>query len=230
LSNLQIFEPLHIKILILIIASWVIIPAIGNQIQKKYSIFYISIIFAILALSQEIFMVLYRVNNGSFEITQHLPVHLCSFAVFCSSYALLTKNKIAFELSFYWGLTGTLQALFTPSPVKPFPHLEFIMFFFSHSLVVLIVIWMIFVIRMKIGKYSWIRAFIATNILAVIIGLLNLILDANYMFLCKKPPVNHVLLVGNEPFHIITFEIWAIIFFLSMYQIMKYYNRVSKSV
>ena len=215
MSNLQIFEPLHIKILILIIASWIIIPAIGNQIQKKSSIFYISIIFAILALSQEIFMVLYRVNNGSFEITQHLPVHLCSFAVFCSSFALLTKNRIAFELSFYWGLTGTLQALITPSPEQPFPHLEFIMFFISHSLVVLIVIWMIFVIRMKIGKYSWIRAFIVTNILAIIIGLLNLMLGANYMFLCKKPPVNHILLIGNEPFHIITFEIWAIIFFLS---------------
>ena len=227
MSNLQIFEPLHIKILILIILSWIIIPIIGNQIKEKSWIFYISIIFAILALFQEIFMVLYRMNSGSFEITQHLPIHLCSLAVFCSSYALLTKNQIAFELSFYWGLTGTLQALFTPSPERPFPHLEFIMFFFSHSLVVLIVIWMIFIIRMKIGKYSWIRAFIVTNIIALIIGLLNLILGANYLFLCKKPPVNHILLVGDEPFHIISFEIWAIIFFSSMYQIMKYFNRVS---
>ena len=222
----QPFNSLHLQILGIILLCWIFIPFIGLKYFNSKVVLYTSWLFAFLTFGQEMSMIWFRLDNGSFDISKNLPIHLCSFAVFCSSYALITKNQTAFELAFFWGLAGTFQSLMTPTPEKPFPNLEFNIFFFSHAMIILNVLWLVTVQKMKLRKSIWIRVFIITNSLAVIIGCTNWFLKSSYMYLCQKPPVNHVLLIGKEPFHIVTFEISAILFFYGLYRVMLKFDRV----
>ena len=59
---------------------------------------------------------------------------------------------------------------------------------------------------------SWVNAFITLQFLLVLVGLANYILDANYMYLAKAPIADNPLVL-QDPYHIIGFEIFAIIHF-----------------
>jgi hypothetical integral membrane protein (TIGR02206 family) len=50
-----------------------------------------------------------------------LPLHLCDLAVLLAVVALLTRNRTATEILYFWGLTGTLIATITPDVDRGFP-------------------------------------------------------------------------------------------------------------
>ena len=56
---------------------------------------------------------------------------------------------------------------------------------------------------------------IILNIFAIPIGLINLLIGdgANYMYLCSKPPVENLFLVGEWPIYILAMEIIGLIIF-----------------
>ena len=49
------------------------------------------------------------------------------------------------------------------------------------------------------------------------VGLINWLLGANYMFLSAPPSVDNPLVMGEWPWHILGFEIIALTFFALMY-------------
>ena len=53
-----------------------------------------------------------REHDGDWTLS--LPMHLCDWAVAAVVLALLTRRQTAFELAYFWGLAGTLQAILTP--------------------------------------------------------------------------------------------------------------------
>ena len=57
---------------------------------------------------------------------------------------------------------------------------------------------------------------IMLNVFAIPIGMINWLIGngANYMYLCKKPPVNNALLIGEWPLYILALEIMGIIIFM----------------
>ena len=57
------------------------------------------------------------------------------------------------------------------------------------------------------------------------IGLVNWMLDANYMYLCKKPIVENPLLIGDWPIYIIFIELFALINFWLLYQPIRIFKK-----
>ena len=84
----------------------------------------------------------------------------------------------------------------------------------QHSLIILNVLWLIFAYSMKFNLKGVMQAFLFTNILLIIVGIINTVIESNYMFLCKPPDVNNPFLIGDWPFYLIILEI---IFFIYGY-------------
>ena len=77
---------------------------------------------------------------------------MCGFSAFCTSWALLTKPNLVFELS-YFSFGGALQAILTPDPsMMVVNHFYLFSFMVSHGLIILNVLYLIFVFKMVLTK------------------------------------------------------------------------------
>jgi len=194
-------------------ASWVIVPYISQKYLDGNWKSKLALFLVISIIGVEIIDDIYRVfDSRGWFISSDLPLHMCGFSVFATSYALLTKNQRVFELSYFWGFGGALQAILTPDPTSIVNHFYLFSFMVSHGLIILNVLYLIFVFKMVLTKGALLRTIITTNILLVGIAIINWILDANYFYLFEPPPVENPLIMAREfPLYFVNMEVVAIV-------------------
>src|SRR5260370_17839622 len=61
------------------------------------------------------------IAQGTWTVRWSLPLHLCEAGCFLLAAALGCRARFAFEISYFWGLGGTLPGLFTPDIPGHFP-------------------------------------------------------------------------------------------------------------
>jgi len=137
-------------------------------------------------------------------LTEYLPLHICGAATFLTAWVLVRPNRYLFEIAFFWGLAGTLQAVLTPNITEGFPSYWFFRFFLTHSGIVVGVAFATWGMRQRPGRWAVLRIFVITNLYMGVVALANWILGANYMFL-RQPPV------GDSPFFFLP-RPWYIVF------------------
>ena len=203
----------HKLYMLTMLGSWILIPFIskkylGSSWQEKVTLFLVVSI-----LGVEIIDDIYRVfDSKGWFISSDLPLHMCGFSVFATSWALLTKNQRVFELSYFWGFGGAIQAILTPDPTGIISHFYLFTFMVSHGLIILNVLYLIYVYKMILTKGALLRTIIITNILLVGVAIMNWILDANYFYLFAPPPVYNPLILAREfPLYFINMEVVGII-------------------
>jgi hypothetical integral membrane protein (TIGR02206 family) len=125
------------------------------------------------------------VATGRFDPAWSLPLELCDVASVACAVALWTRAAPAFELAYYWAFSGSALALLTPDLRDPFPHPEFVRFFFHHGATVAGAAYLLAGQRPRPG--SWLRAYAWTAIYAAVAGLFDLAIGANYFYLRSKP-------------------------------------------
>ncbi|MEM8996384.1 MAG: TIGR02206 family membrane protein, partial [Acidobacteriota bacterium] len=69
-----------------------------------------------------------------------LPLHLCDIANVLCALLLVRGGQYLYELVYFWGLAGTLQALLTPDIPWTFPHPTFIAYFFGHGIIIVVAV------------------------------------------------------------------------------------------
>ena len=69
------------------------------------------------------------VQSFSVFLQRYLPLHICGVVVFVVVFVLLRRNQTLYEVSYFWGLVGTLNAIITPQLWVDFPNYRF--FFFN---------------------------------------------------------------------------------------------------
>mgnify|MGYP005730544611 FL=1 len=74
---------------------------------------------------------------------------------------------------------------------------------------------------MDLSKLSWLKSFIALNILLVFLMPLDFYIDANYMYLKEPPAVNHPLVSGKWPYYLINLEFVVVILLYFTYSLFK---------
>lgn len=76
---------------------------------------------------------------GHYDITRHLPLHLCGIMIFIEAIAVFTNKPFFKEFSYACGLPGAAMALITPEPSGyPFWNIQYLQSIFVHALLVLI--------------------------------------------------------------------------------------------
>jgi hypothetical integral membrane protein (TIGR02206 family) len=71
-----------------------------------------------------------------FDVAGSLPLQVCDFAWIVVAWALLTRHRFALALTYYWGLTLSLQAMVQPTLDDAFPDPNFFAFWGKHVLLV----------------------------------------------------------------------------------------------
>jgi hypothetical integral membrane protein (TIGR02206 family) len=176
-------------------------------------------VFAIAIVVNESSLHIWSAYWGIWNIQTMLPLHVCSIMIWASAYMLITKNYTIYELVYFMGLGGAIQAALTPADAAAynFPHFRIMQTFIGHGLLINIAIYMTVVEGFRPTLQSFKRVFIWTNIYMVPIFFLNLAIGSNYLFIAYKPTDIPTLLDMLSPWPWYIFELEAIgfaIFFI----------------
>ncbi|HOJ63698.1 MAG TPA: TIGR02206 family membrane protein [Spirochaetota bacterium] len=224
-NSFHIFSLEHF-IPILIIILIIIILAIFKKNIKKIA-FFIEITLISLIVILYTFYYIWLNSHNLFDYKDDLPLELCDIMLFLTIPLFITKNRYIFELNYFIGIGGAIYALLTPALYYGFPHFIYFFFFLYHFLIIFAPFFMIFIYNLKVSFFSLIRSFIALNIIGFTIYIVDIVIDANYMFLREKPyGITLFSIMGDWPIYIILSEIIAIISFFILYLPFFIYNKL----
>ena len=125
-------------------------------------------------------------ETGGHSLMVKLPLQVCQWGLFCSVFALMSKNDTLFGVHFFVTLTLTVPALFVPSVIRwtgP-TYYRYYQFFLEHGLPVIAVAYLGFV-HGKRPKYRdlWITTGLLTLMSIPCMIANHRIPNANYMYL-----------------------------------------------
>ena len=123
---------------------------------------------------------------GDFDRGTSLPLQYCDLAWGIAAYALWTRRPWAVALTYFWGLTLTIQGIITPSLGELFPDPRFFMFWGMHFLTV----WAAGYLIATGNTPTWrlYRFTVAvTAVWAAFVMVFNNVADTNYGYLNAKP-------------------------------------------
>jgi hypothetical integral membrane protein (TIGR02206 family) len=161
---------------------------------------------------------------GLLDLRYSLPLELCNVVLAACVLALFLPGRIWREITYFWGLGGTAQALLTPDLGRGFPSWDFILFFWSHGALLAGVVFILAATDFKPDRKSVLRMMLALNLYAAVIGALDWITGWNYGYLCRKPAVPSLLdYLGPWPWYILSLEGVALLTFLLLYRGHKFW-------
>ena len=159
----------------------------------------------VLALDAVAFVVV-PLADGSWSVHASLPLALCNMALLVAAGACWEPRwQLAVELTYFWGLAGTLQAVVTPDLDVGFPQLEFFEFVVGHLGVVLAALYLVVGLRLRPRPGAVTRVFAVTAVYTAFVGWFDWLTGSNYMFLAAIPTTASLLSVlGPWPWYILT--------------------------
>src|SRR5258707_11381320 len=90
---------------------------------------------AVLILNYLAYLVFIR-SRGVADWRQMLPMQMCDWGIVVVIVAMWTGHQRWFEVAYFWGIGGTLQAVLTPNLPYGFPDWRVINFFISHCRII----------------------------------------------------------------------------------------------
>ena len=198
--------PSHVAALAIVASACVVVPLAVRRLGRPGLTRAVAWTLAAALLLNEAMYYVYML--GQVEVMHFLrnslPLHVCGIAVFLTAWVLVRHHQFLYEIAYYWGLGGTLQAVLTPSLEVDYPHYLYFQFFFTHGGIVLGVLLATVALGRRPRPGSVLRVFLASNVLMVPVAGANALLGANYMFLCRPP-------LGASPFFFLPWP-WFLIF------------------
>lgn len=144
-----------------------------------------------------------QLTPAEFGMGTSLPLQYCDLAWVLAVYALWTQAPWAFALTFFWGMTLTIQGIITPSLGEQFPEPRYFMFWGMHFLTV----WAAGYLAALGNKPTWKLyrfAVVVTASWAAVVMVFNALTDTNYGYFNSKPPGGSVLdVLPGWPYYVL---------------------------
>ena len=140
---------------------------------------------------------------GSWSPSTSLPLALCNLGVVVAAAACWWRVPLLVELTYFWGLAGTLQAIATPDLGVGFPHLVFFQYVVGHVGIVAAALFLVVGMGIVPRPGAIWRVFAITVAYSAFVGLVDAVTGADYMFL-RSPPGEWTLLrlLGPWPWYL----------------------------
>jgi hypothetical integral membrane protein (TIGR02206 family) len=143
-----------------------------------------------------------------------LPLELCDAALVLAVVALLRPRLALAELLYFWASAGSLLAMLTPDLPWSFPRWEFLVFFGLHGLVLAAATVLVFGMGLHPRPGAPRRAFLLPTAWTAFVGVMDRLLDADYMYLRRKPSTPTLLdWMGPWPVYILAGAALALVLF-----------------
>jgi hypothetical integral membrane protein (TIGR02206 family) len=135
-----------------------------------------------------------------------LPLALCDVALVVASAACVWPDRMLLvELTYFWGLAGTLQAVATPDLGATFPQLEFFQYVVGHVGIVIAAFFLVVGLRRRPRPGAVPRVLLITVLYTAAVGAFDAATGTDYMFLATKPATWSLLSVlGPTPWDIVS--------------------------
>ena len=217
-GEFELFGTSHIVVLLTLVALNVLMVVWQRRVKRPAARRAFRYALAALLIGQEISLNVWRLSTGEWSVGESLPLHLCGVAILLSAVMLVNDSYGIYELTYFWGFGGAIQALLTPDSTYGFPHYRFFQVFVSHGAIVTASVYMTFVVGYRPRLKSIWKTFLITNAYALVIGLFNWAVDGNYLFLCHKPETPSLLdVLGPWPWYIVSLQGVGLAFFFLFY-------------
>jgi hypothetical integral membrane protein (TIGR02206 family) len=213
------FSATHLMSLMLFVMLVVFIYAASNWLRRgerrraisRYAL-------AVVLAAAEIALNVWYISRGVFDPADTLPLELCSISLYLCVFMLLFRSRLLFQIVYFTGIGGALQALLTPVLAFDFPHFRFVQFFLAHSMIIIAVLYMVWVERFRPTLKSVALTMLVLNLLLVVILFVNANTGGNYMFVSHKPETASMLdFLGPYPWYLLSLEGVAVVMFLLLY-------------
>lgn len=196
------YSPSHLVVLVIFAAGTVGLLVVGPRLRGHPAERRVTVA---LAVANVVFGVASTLTAMvPFSAEDSLPLQICDLAWVIVAWGLLTVGPLPTALSYYWGLTLSLQALVQPTLTEPFPDLEFFVFWGKHVLIVWGAVYLCLALRHGPDWSAYRRAVVWTFGWLGVVLILNALLDANYGYVSGKPSEATVLdLLGPWPLYVV---------------------------
>jgi len=213
------YSPAHLTVIFLTITLPFVLAAIVRRgkspLVERSIVFSLSIV---LVLNYAAYMMFVR-RLGGVSWQHALPLQLCDWGMVVVIVAMWTGNQRWFEVAYFWGLGGTLQAVLTPNLPFGFPDFRFFDFFISHSGIIVGVVFLMLVHRYRPRLMSIPRVFAWSELYFIITFIADALTGYNYGFLLHKPEAFSILdfLSDSRLLYLVQLHGVALLFFLGLY-------------
>lgn len=215
-QNFRLFGPVHLTILISIVALAAILAVIARRIPAWRG--RLRIVIAAALLLNSIVWYGYLGVRGWLNFPGSLPLELCDATLCVTVIASFTLSPAVFDLAYYGALAGTSMAILTPDLWEPFPSFSTVQFFIAHGLVVVAVLFLVWSGEARPRPGSVWRAMFALNVFAAFVGCFDFFFRTDYMYLRAKPENPSLLdYFGPWPWYIAVGEVVALVLFTLLY-------------
>jgi hypothetical integral membrane protein (TIGR02206 family) len=178
----------------------------------------IAFISAVLVLNYAVYIIFVR-SRGIVDWRQMLPMQMCDWGMVVVIVAMWTGSQRWFEVAYFWGIGGTLQAVLTPNLRFGFPDWRFISFFTSHCGIIVGVVFLMLTRQYRPYPMSIVRVWLWSEVYFVITLIADELTGVNYGFLLHKPEAFSILsfLSDSRVLYLLEMHGVALVFFLALY-------------
>ena len=151
------------------------------------------------------------------QVARSLPLQLCDAGIFVAGFALWFRRQWLVELTYFWGLAGTIQALLTPDLPQGFPTYPYFQYYIAHGGVVAAALLLVFGLGLRPRRSAVARVAAITVAYAAFVGLVDALTGANYLYLRSKPAAPTLLdVMGPWPWYVLAAGLVALVLFFAL--------------
>lgn len=205
-------------IFITIVLPFALAVLVSRTQSQRTEKLIIAVLSAVLILNYLAYLIFIR-SQGAVDWRDMLPMQMCDWGIVVVIVAMWTGSQRWFEVAYFWGIGGTLQAVLTPNLRYGFPDWRFISFFTSHCGIIVGVVFLMLTRRYRPYPMSIVRVWLWTEFYFVITLIVDQLTGFNYGFLLHKPEAFSILsfLSDSWPLYLLQLHGVALVFFLVLY-------------
>jgi hypothetical integral membrane protein (TIGR02206 family) len=201
--------PSHLAGLVSFLAAALILVPAARRWSGAW-VTWCSWLLAVLLVVNEVAYQLVLIHDGNWTARTSLPLYLCDVGAFVVAAALVTRRQRLVELSWFWAVAGTLQAIVTPDHDISFPSYDWVQFYGDHSGIVLGALLLVIGRRIYPEAGAIRRVILMTLGFTIAVGVGDLLTGGNYMYLRQAPAGTVLSLFGPWPSYLLAATVLAI--------------------
>jgi hypothetical integral membrane protein (TIGR02206 family) len=215
----QVFGPVHVAVICLTIAIPVLLGVAVRLTGSRRLDLGVALVLSSLLATNYLGFAVYLWQHNLVLWKQALPFQLCDWALVAVIVALLTGWRGWAEVSYFWGIGGTWQAILTPNLQVNFPDIRAISFFIMHGGIVAGVIYLLIARRIRITAGAVWRTLAWSELYLVATLVVDQLTGVNYGFLLQRPAVHSILdyLSDERWLYVLELNGLALLFFELIY-------------
>lgn len=180
------------------------------------------IIVAMILLFREVFIQAMELYYGTWSWETSLPLQMCDISKLLAMFLLLKYREWMFVFLMLLGAPGALQSFLTPELTNGSTWFGIFEYYIGHSAIIAVPLYFFFVEKRLMPKWGWLKAFLIGNGILVIVGFINYLIGANYIYLCQRPMADNPMIIGEWPYYLIGLQVFGFAHIVGLYFLFRY--------